>query len=51
MHYRLNEPADKNAAEMLNATMKMLEVDPQMKADRERLVGVCCAPIRITESV
>ena len=51
MHYRLNEPTDKNAAEVLAATMKMMENDPQMIADRQKLVDVCCitgAPIAIT---
>lgn len=45
MHYRLNKPTDKNASEMLVATMKMLENDPQMKADRKKLVSVCCLPM------
>jgi len=51
MHYRLNEPTDKNASELLKATLKMFESDPQMVADREKLVDVCCsptAPIQIT---
>ena len=51
MHYRLNEPSDNTASELLTATMKMLNDDPQMKADRARLVDVCCmlpSPIKIT---
>jgi len=51
MHYRLNEPTNKQAAEVFSATMKMLNDDPQMNADREKLVDVCClptAPIAIT---
>ena len=47
MHYRLNEPTDKNASEMLKATMKMFENDPQMRADREKLVNVCCSPTEL----
>ncbi len=44
MHYRINEPADKDAAEVFAATMKMLEMDKEMQADRKRLVDFCCAP-------
>ncbi|MFN0279350.1 MAG: ArsR/SmtB family transcription factor [Pyrinomonadaceae bacterium] len=50
MHYRLNEPTDKNASKLLAATIEMLKHDPQMKADRKKLVDVCCgvtAPVRI----
>lgn len=46
MHYRLNEPNNKQAAEVFSATMRMLNNDPQMKADRERLVDVCCLPTK-----
>lgn len=51
MHYRLNDPADKNAKELLAATMKILKDDPQMKADRKKLMDVCCmitTPVKIT---
>src|ERR1700755_2025992 len=44
MHYRLQKPWDKNAAEIFAATMKMLETDKQMKADRRRLRNFCCSP-------
>ena len=44
MHYSINEPADKKALEVLDATMKMLETDREMKADRKRLADFCCAP-------
>lgn len=50
MHYRLNEPNDKNASELLAATMNMMKDDPQMKADRAKLKDVCCmiaTPVRI----
>src|SRR5687768_13111347 len=36
MHYSLQRPTEKNAAELFDATMKMLENDPSMKEDRER---------------
>ena len=44
MYYRINEPSDKSAVEVFNATMKMLETDKEMQADRKRLVDFCCAP-------
>lgn len=44
MHYTLTRPTDKAAAEVFDATMKMLETDPEMKKDRERLVDFCCSP-------
>jgi ArsR family transcriptional regulator len=44
MHYRLQKPTEKNAAEVFEATMKMLESDKEMKNDRKRLVNVCCSP-------
>ncbi len=51
MHYRLNEPSNKNASELLAATMKMLKNDPQMEADRAQLLDLCCmlpSPVKIT---
>jgi ArsR family transcriptional regulator, arsenate/arsenite/antimonite-responsive transcriptional repressor len=44
MHYSLQRPADKRAADLLDATMKMIEDDPEMKRDRQRLVEFCCSP-------
>ena len=44
MHYRINEPKDKQAAEVFDATMEMLDSDKQMKADRKRLADFCCKP-------
>lgn len=43
-HYSIVEPKDEAAREVFNATMKMLEDDKAMQADRKRLVNVCCAP-------
>lgn len=44
MHYRLTPPSDGAAADVFEATMKMLENDPEMKRDRERLIDFCCSP-------
>ena len=44
MHYRIVEPADVNAARVLNEVMSWLATDLEMQRDRERLVKVCCAP-------
>ncbi len=44
MHYSINEPKDKNASEVFAATMKMLESDGELRADRKKLADYCCAP-------
>lgn len=44
MHYRIVEPADKDAAMMLKAVRDWLRRDPEMQRDRQRLVKVCCTP-------
>jgi len=44
MHYSLQSPTDAHAAELFDATMKMISDDPEMKKDREQLVKFCCAP-------
>ena len=44
MHYRPTDPTAPAAAEVFSATMKMLENDPQMKADRKTLADYCCSP-------
>lgn len=41
MHYRINAPKNKRAAEVFTATLEMLEDDPQMRSDRKKLSGVC----------
>lgn len=46
MHYSLKRPADNNAAAVFEATLQMLESDPQMKADKKRLDGFSCSPMR-----
>lgn len=44
MHYRIVEPADADAARVLQEVMSWLAKDLEMQRDRERLVKVCCAP-------
>src|SRR2546421_9975645 len=44
MHYSLRRPTDKDAAEVFDAAMKMLESDKEMIEDRKRLVNFCCSP-------
>jgi ArsR family transcriptional regulator len=44
MHYRVAEPSDLQAAQLLGDTMAWLAEDREMQRDRERLVKVCCAP-------
>jgi ArsR family transcriptional regulator len=44
MHYRIAEPADADAARLLQDVMTWLANDQEMQRDRERLVKICCAP-------
>jgi ArsR family transcriptional regulator len=44
MHYRIEEPADAEAAQVLRNTLAWLANDAEMQRDRDRLVKVCCAP-------
>jgi ArsR family transcriptional regulator len=44
MHYSLQRPVEKSAAEVFDAAMKMLENDKEMEEDRKRLVNFCCSP-------
>jgi len=44
MHYRIVEPSDPAAAQVLKETMAWLANDPEMQRDRQRLLKVCCAP-------
>ena len=44
MHYRIVEPADPDAAQVLRDILAWLGNDREMQRDRERLVKVCCAP-------
>lgn len=44
MHYRIAEPSDPDAAEILNGVRAWLARDKEMQRDRKRLVNVCCSP-------
>ena len=44
IHYRIVEPADAAAAQVLKETMSWLANDPEMQRDRQRLTRICCAP-------
>lgn len=47
MHYRIDPPKYKKAAEVFAATMEMLNDDSQMQNDRKQLVAVCCSPAMV----
>lgn len=44
MHYQISEPKNETAAKMFADLLTLLAADDQMRADRERLTEVCCAP-------
>jgi ArsR family transcriptional regulator, arsenate/arsenite/antimonite-responsive transcriptional repressor len=45
VHYRLVEPSDETAAEILRTTLRRLRERPQMRRDEVRLgAASCCAP-------
>lgn len=45
VHYRLVEPSDETAAEILRATIRRLRQRPEMRRDEARLgAAACCAP-------
>jgi ArsR family transcriptional regulator len=44
MHYRIVEPADPDAQQILKYVISWLANDPEMQRDHQRLVKVCCAP-------
>lgn len=46
MHYRMNNPKNKRAAEVFASVREMLREDKEMQADRKKLLNVCCAPAR-----
>jgi ArsR family transcriptional regulator len=43
MHYRVVEPADSRAADVLRNVRAWLEADREMQRDRGRLIQMCCA--------
>lgn len=49
MHYSISEPKDAAAAAIFSATMKMMENDAEMKADRETLASNCCMPMEFAQ--
>lgn len=44
MHYSIRRPSNPLAAEIFDATMKMLAVDKDMVKDRAQLEKACCSP-------
>ena len=44
MHYRIVEPNDANAAQVLKDVIAWLSTDSEMQRDRQRLIKICCAP-------
>ena len=44
MNYSLRHPTDPQAAQVFDATLKMLESDPEMVRDRRQLMDFCCSP-------
>lgn len=44
VHYSIKRPENPHAAELFDATLKMLEADKEMISDRKRLTAFCCAP-------
>jgi ArsR family transcriptional regulator len=44
MHYRIVEPGDLKAAQVLADTLAWLANDREMQRDRDVLLKVCCAP-------
>jgi len=44
IHYRVAEPPNPFAAEILRSLRSWMATDPQMQADRARLLVACCAP-------
>ncbi len=44
MHYRIRRPENLLAAEVFDATMKLLAADREMDADRRQYADFCCSP-------
>lgn len=44
IHYRVAEPSNPVAAEIMRGLRHWMDTDPEMQRDRARLVSVCCAP-------
>lgn len=44
MHYRIATPEHRGARRLLRETLRWMEKDPAMIADRKRLSKACCSP-------
>jgi ArsR family transcriptional regulator len=44
IHYRIEQPTNPEAQELLSNVLAWLAADKSMQADRARLVRACCAP-------
>ncbi|MBK6316059.1 MAG: metalloregulator ArsR/SmtB family transcription factor [Blastocatellia bacterium] len=44
IHYRVAEPSNPVAAEIMRNLRQWMASDPEMQRDRARLVSACCAP-------
>lgn len=44
MHYRIVEPSDLSATQILTELRKRLRQEKEMQKDRSRLVKMCCSP-------
>lgn len=44
IHYRIVEPEDAGAAQVLNDVRSWLANDQEMQRDQQRLARICCAP-------
>ena len=47
MHYKIIEPRNRDAAQILSQTLDALKKDRAMQADRARLTKACCSPQKI----
>lgn len=44
VHYSIERPEDPHVARMLDEVLAWAEQDKELRADRERLMRVCCSP-------
>jgi ArsR family transcriptional regulator len=49
MHYRIVVPPSREAAEVLNASLRAMRSDPEYRRDRKRLLKACCGPESLTQ--
>ena len=49
MHYSIERPRTREAADVLDATLLSFKSDPEMQADLKRLSHACCAPQKFVE--